>query len=113
MLKVRDLAESICQTIDIHNPTGTGKALDNITLEQWVRQETLSETALASVRVWTRAMLGLEPSDMSALYFLDYCKSGGGLMQMRSDKSNGGQFLKVEGGKIPLLPFGPHASKSY
>ena len=49
--------------------------------------------------IWTRAMLGCEPSELSALYFLDYCKSGGGLMQMRSDKKHGGQYLRIRTGE--------------
>lgn len=43
-------------------------------------------------------MLGLEPSDLSALYFLNYCKSGGGLLQMRSDRKDGGQYLRIRQG---------------
>lgn len=43
-------------------------------------------------------MLGQEPSDISALFFLNYCKSGGGLMQMRSDRKHGGQYLRVTQG---------------
>jgi monoamine oxidase len=43
-------------------------------------------------------MLGLEPSDISALYFLNYCKSGGGLLQMRSDRKDGGQYLRIRQG---------------
>lgn len=43
-------------------------------------------------------MLGQDPSDVSALFFLHYCKSGGGLMQMRSDGKHGGQYLRVKEG---------------
>lgn len=43
-------------------------------------------------------MLGQEPSDISALFFLNYCKSGGGLLQMRSDRKHGGQYLRVTQG---------------
>jgi len=43
-------------------------------------------------------MLGQEPENVSALYFLNYCKSGGGLMQMRSDCKDGGQYLRVKQG---------------
>lgn len=43
-------------------------------------------------------MLGVEPSDLSALYFLNYCKSGGGLLQMRSDRKDGGQYLRIRQG---------------
>lgn len=99
MIYIRDLFEETCQTIDIHNPTSSNEILDKYTLEEWVKKQGAGETALASVKIWTRAMLGLEPSDMSALFFLDYCKSGGGLMQMRSDKKNGGQYFRLAQGK--------------
>ncbi|KAK5047011.1 hypothetical protein LTR84_006953 [Exophiala bonariae] len=99
MVEIRDLFEKACQNIDIYNPTASNEALDKCTLEDWVKQQGAGETALASVRVWTRAMLGVEPVDLSALFFLDYCKSGGGLMQMRTDKRDGGQYLRFTQGK--------------
>ena len=43
-------------------------------------------------------MLGQEPEGISALFFLNYCKSGGGLMQMRSDRKGGGQHLRIRSG---------------
>lgn len=43
-------------------------------------------------------MLGHEPQDISALFFLNYCKSGGGLLQMRSDRQHGAQYLRVRQG---------------
>ena len=70
-----------------------------MTLEEFVRSVNYSEQAMNMVKISTRALLGLEPSDMSALYLLDYCKSGGGLMLMRSDGKNGGQYLRLVQGK--------------
>ena len=99
MVYLRNLAEKTCHTINIHDPTSSGGDLDNYNLEQWARLQGAGKTALASVKVWTRAMLGLEPSEISALFFMDYCKSGGGLMQMRSDKRHGGQHFKLVRGK--------------
>lgn len=43
-------------------------------------------------------MLGKEPREISALFFLNYCKSGGGLLQMRSDRKGGGQYLRIRQG---------------
>lgn len=43
-------------------------------------------------------MLGHEPEDISALFYLNYCKSGGGLLQMRSDRRGGGQHLRMRQG---------------
>jgi monoamine oxidase len=64
-----------------------------------MKQQGASEKGLATVSIWTRAMLGCEPSELSALFFLDYCKSGGGLLQMRSDQKSGGQHLRIRQGE--------------
>ena len=103
VIRIRDLFELTCQKIDISNPVASGqkvrKDLDNITFEEWVRSHgPFKEDALNALKVGTRAMLGVEPSEMSALYFLDYCKSGGGYMQMRSDSKHGGQYLRIAQG---------------
>ena len=80
-----------------------------MTFEAYLRSRGASEGALATGTVWTRAMLGQDPKDISALYFLNYCKSGGGLMQMRSDRKHGGQYLRVRQG-TQLLAKGLHSS---
>lgn len=61
-----------------------------------------NEQAIATASIWTRAMLGQEPEDVSALYFLNYCKSGGGLLQMRSDRRDGAQYLRLRQGTQSL-----------
>ncbi|KAK5114039.1 hypothetical protein LTR85_010345 [Meristemomyces frigidus] len=102
IVRVRDIFEETCQQVDISNPVTSGSAiredLDNITFEQWVRSQDCCEDAVNALKIGTRAMLGVEPSEMSALYFLDYCKSGGGYMQMRSDCKDGGQYLRIAQG---------------
>lgn len=100
MIKIRDLAEEVCHSLDIRDPVASGGPLDGMTLEQWVLGNGGGKTGLASAVVWTRAMLGLEPKDVSALFFLNYCSSGGGLLQMRSDRRNGGQYLRIVEGKF-------------
>ncbi|KAI1050192.1 hypothetical protein LB506_001983 [Fusarium annulatum] len=93
---IRDMAERDCQALDTWNPRDT--SLDSMTFEAYLRSRGASEAALATGTVWTRAMLGQDPKDISALYFLNYCKSGGGLLQMRSDRKHGGQYLRVRQG---------------
>ena len=99
LVYIRELFEKLCQQIDIRDPVGSGGKFDNMTLAEWCKSEIKSETASATVNLWTRALLGLEASEVSALYFLDYCKSGGGLLLMRSDFKHGGQYLRVIKGK--------------
>ncbi|KAJ0167049.1 putative flavin-containing monoamine oxidase A [Colletotrichum tanaceti] len=93
---IRDMVEADCQALDVLRPKDT--SLDSLTFEAYLLSRNADATALATATVWTRAMLGQEPRDISALYFLHYCKSGGGLLQMRSDRRDGGQFLRVRQG---------------
>jgi len=102
MLMIRDLFESLCHKIDIRNPLASvnnlGIDYDTMSMADFITHHGGRETALGTVGVWTKAMLGLEPREVSALFFLEYCKSGGGIMQMRSDERNGGQFLRLAKG---------------
>lgn len=107
MVRIRDLFESLCQKIDIHNPDPLSpfEALEGIDYDQMSMKEFVEfhkggETAMCTVTIWTRAMLGLEPREVSALWFLQYCKAGGGLMQVRSDREGGGQFMRIATGKL-------------
>lgn len=106
-MRIRELFEEACQKIDIRDLPSTKTvdsvaANDGMDLRQWVEQRSRSKVALASASVWTRAMLGLEPEEVSALYFLLYCKSGGGLLQMRKDTKGGGQYLRFVRGTQSL-----------
>lgn len=93
---IRDMVEADCQAVDTWEPTDT--SLDSLTFEAYLVSRGANAAAIATATVWTRAMLGQDPKDVSALYFLNYCKSGGGLLQMRSDRKGGGQHLRVRQG---------------
>jgi monoamine oxidase len=90
------MVEADCQTID---PVRTHNTeWDSMTFEAYLRSRGATEKSIATATVWTRAMLGQDPHDISALFFLTYCKSGGGLLQMRSDRLGGGQHLRIRQG---------------
>ena len=93
LAQIRDMCEADCQALDADD-----KNLDSITFEAYLRSRGANDVSLATATVWTRAMLGQEPRDVSALCFLDYCKCGGGLLQMRSDRKHGGQYLRIRQG---------------
>lgn len=96
MEAVRDMVEADCQKISCASPHDP--ALDALSFLEYLESRGASAPAIATASIWTRAMLGQEPENVSALYFLNYCKSGGGLMQMRSDCKDGGQYLRVKQG---------------
>lgn len=94
----------------------SGKEYDSLTLEEFLKTQGAGESAMATFTVATRAMLGmlleklnsfeypnhkpvgLELREVGALFFLNYCKSGGGYLQMRADVKHGGQYLRIVGG---------------
>ncbi|KAE8551063.1 hypothetical protein EYB25_007297 [Talaromyces marneffei] len=94
--RIRDMVEADCQTLNPARPQNA--EWDSVTFEAYLRSSGASAEALATATVWTRAMLGQDPKDISALYFLTYCRSGGGLLQMRSDRLGGGQHLRIRQG---------------
>lgn len=94
--RIRDMVEADCHTIDPARPQNS--EFDSLTFEAYLRSRGATEEAILTATVWTRAMLGQDPRDISALYFLTYCKSGGGLLQMRSDRKGGGQHLRLRQG---------------
>ncbi|PYI00440.1 amine oxidase [Aspergillus sclerotiicarbonarius CBS 121057] len=96
MEAIRDTAEADCQAVDCSRPRDA--SLDSLSFLAYLQSRHASPAAIANASVWTRAMLGQEPQDVSALYFLNYCKSGGGLLQMRSDRKHGAQYLRVRQG---------------
>lgn len=84
-----------------------------MTLHEYVKDLGATRRTQETVNVWARVMLGVEANAISARCFIDYAARGGGLMQMRSDKKHGGQYLRfrkgsqsVAKGIAGLLPAG-------
>jgi len=116
MVYIRDLVDEVGKNLDVYKMTSTGHDLDQTTFEEFVTSKGKGNSALAAATVWTRAMLGefvtpissqtgliktgLEPREMSAFFFIDYCMRGGGLAQMRSDQKHGGQYMRLPHGIV-------------
>lgn len=71
---------------------------DDLTLAEYVSKHKGGAKTHLMVNVWARVMLGCEYTEVTAGYFIDYCRRGGGLMQMRSDSKHGGQYLRFKTG---------------
>ncbi|KAL1637016.1 hypothetical protein SLS58_009455 [Diplodia intermedia] len=95
---IRDTVERDCQALPVLDPRDAD--LDSLTFAAYLERLGAAEgtPAFATAAIWTRAMLGHEPADVSALHFLNYCRSGGGLLRMRSDRAGGGQHLRCRQG---------------
>ncbi|CZT09576.1 related to amine oxidase [Rhynchosporium graminicola] len=71
---------------------------DQMSLEQFAISKDASEKTVDMIRIWTRVMLGIEASTISAQFFIEYTGKGGGLKQLRSDQKHGGQYLRFRKG---------------
>lgn len=73
--------------------------LDPITALQWVDTEFSSDVSKVVTATLTRALLGVDPSELSALFLVDFIKSGTGLKNIISDVYDGAQYLRNRQGK--------------
>lgn len=96
----------ICKTVDeeadkvdIHNQEVGNGVAEDMPLDKWLAGHGLSEgTAYLYFRFVVRALLGLEPGEVSTRYFLDYIKSGGGTQSLSLDNENGAQYMRIRQG---------------
>lgn len=75
---------------------------DDVSFEEWVDKRGLWENdhVRAVARQATAAIVGREPHEVGAHYFLDYIKSGNGLISLSTEGADGAQSLKVKQGKV-------------
>ncbi|KAF1812579.1 hypothetical protein P152DRAFT_435833 [Eremomyces bilateralis CBS 781.70] len=73
---------------------------EDVTVAEWVTQKRLYDNATvrAQCQHLTSAIVGREPHETGAQYFLDYIKSGCGLTSIISEGEFGAQSLKVKKG---------------
>ncbi|KAH8665410.1 hypothetical protein BGZ61DRAFT_401516 [Ilyonectria robusta] len=72
--------------------------LDSMTFEQWCRDAGAGTRALHTARLWCRGTLGQDPSDVSALSFLEIARGGLGIVNLRYDGKDGAQHLRLQEG---------------
>ncbi|RGP80885.1 hypothetical protein FLONG3_1033 [Fusarium longipes] len=82
--------------IDLENPSGHPEAemLDSLTFGQLCSKYLGPELGPVVADSGTSALLGVGPDEVSALYMVDYFRSGTGLDNMASDGKDGGQYLR-------------------
>lgn len=51
------------------------------------------------VNLWAEVMHGLESTEESAAWFIDYCRRNKGLLAIRADDSTGGQYMRFKDGE--------------
>ena len=76
-------------------------ALDAMTLAQWVREHSFSESTRRFATIMTRAVLGADPDEISVLYWAYYVAQGDSI-EMLIGGAGGAQDSVIEGGSQQL-----------
>ncbi|KAJ4251850.1 hypothetical protein NW762_011147 [Fusarium torreyae] len=81
---------------DIENPHlgSDAEELDSLTALEFANKVFGGSLAGLLVTTLTRALLGVEADELSALFLVDYIKSGTGLDNISSDGKDGGQYMR-------------------
>ncbi|KAL4805369.1 hypothetical protein BDV18DRAFT_161025 [Aspergillus unguis] len=83
-------------------PEAPKVADDNVTLDQYVRNLGALPKIVKMINIWAEVMHGLEATEYSAAWFIDYCRKNKGLLAIRADDKTGGQHLRFANGAQSL-----------
>ncbi|KAF2176152.1 FAD/NAD(P)-binding domain-containing protein [Zopfia rhizophila CBS 207.26] len=92
--------DELSKGIDIQNPAASPRAreLDSITVAEWARNSHPSPSVYPMIRMLLESKIGIEPEEISLLFYVSYIAANYGFWNMISDRKNGGQYLRVRGG---------------
>lgn len=82
--------------LDIHHLPRSD--YDNETVAQFLCRNDIDEDAYKVIETTIKGLLGVDATELSLYYYLDYIKSGGSLKDLESDKSNGAQYMRLRQG---------------
>ena len=71
-----------------------------MSLDQYVRNLGAGPKTVHMVNLWVRVMHGLESTQESAAWFIDYCRRNKGLLAIRADDHTGGNYMRITTGKL-------------
>lgn len=94
--KIYKLLDAAAAEADLHNPSS---ASGEITFEEYLHSNGATGDAYQLLATMLRALLGVEPREVSLGYYVNYIKSGGGLRALGSDSSDGAQYMRLRKGK--------------
>jgi len=74
---------------------------DKITVSDFLKQKGADEDAYHYFETTIKGLLGVDATELSLFFYLDYIKSGGSLQELISERKNGAQYQRLRQGKIP------------
>uniref|UniRef100_A0A3B1JPZ4 Amine oxidase n=1 Tax=Astyanax mexicanus TaxID=7994 RepID=A0A3B1JPZ4_ASTMX len=96
--------ERLSKTVSVEEPMKTPNAqqLDSTTLQAYMDQHVWTTELMEELSLCSRTVFGMEPSQMSFLYFLMYSAAAGGIMRLLETTPGSAQEFKVKGGAQQL-----------
>ncbi|XP_046437398.1 probable flavin-containing monoamine oxidase A [Daphnia pulex] len=93
-------AERLAKEISIEDPYLWEKAqeYDAMTMETFVKNSARTQGVRDTIQAACRSVIGADLDRVSALFFLAYANSAGGVMKLLMATENGAQELRVKGG---------------
>ena len=86
-----------CNTVDLTNSTANNH-IEDISVGEYLRRKGATGFALGLWRAWIHDLTGVDPDEISLVYWLDYVKSCGGMESLLSDGPKGAQYMTNRGG---------------
>uniref|UniRef100_A0A673C254 Amine oxidase n=1 Tax=Sphaeramia orbicularis TaxID=375764 RepID=A0A673C254_9TELE len=96
--------DRLCATVCVRDPLMTPNSveLDSMTLHSYFDQNAWTKELKEEMGVASRSVFGIEPSQMSLLFFLMYSAAAGGVLQLLESSPGCAQESKIKGGTQQL-----------
>uniref|UniRef100_A0A8C6UDY9 Amine oxidase n=1 Tax=Neogobius melanostomus TaxID=47308 RepID=A0A8C6UDY9_9GOBI len=96
--------DRLCATVSVDDPSLTPDAseLDSMTLHSYIEQHAWTRGLKEELGVAVRSVFGVEPAQMSMLFFLMYSAAAGGVLALLESTPGAAQELKIKGGTQQL-----------
>ncbi|KAK2599941.1 hypothetical protein QQS21_005325 [Conoideocrella luteorostrata] len=102
-IRVRANLDTLSTKVDVNHPAQMFPNYGTMSVHEIALSQGATAAVQKLVNAWTLAIFGLSSQAVSALYFLLYCKSAGGLVQVLSCMRSSDQSLWLVGGRHRLL----------
>ena len=99
-----DWTAKVAEQWDPNDPTGLPNAmhLDSVSFDNYLLKNKFGKTVARIADFITQALLGITSRETSALFMIDYFRSGTGLPNLISERKNGGQYIRTRKGILVL-----------
>ncbi|KAL0934475.1 flavin-containing amine [Colletotrichum truncatum] len=71
---------------------------DKVSLDEYVKKLGALPKTVAMINLWVKVMHGVESSEESAAWFIEYCRCNRGLFSIRADDKTGGNYQRFHNG---------------